>query len=343
MRTPASITRWLLVVVLALCATGRARADDPRVEARAHFTAGMKDYRAANYQAAIQEFSAAQQLAPADLNNYNLALCYDKLGQAEPAIQYYQAYLAKVPDAAKRPEIEASIARLQAALQSAAAKRDEEAKAAAAAKAAEDAKAAAAAKAAEDAKAAAAAKAAPAPAPAAPPAPAAAVGAAPAPAPATGSAPAAPAAGVAVGVSSTGTPGTGESVSTGDAQLDRVNAINLDQIRDQRLGTGAGNAAEPPTGPGEEAPPPPAGADGSAKPAAANNNVAVQPTDKPAAPQETPVYKKWWFWAIVAVSGYVVYEIATSSSSANQPVGRDLPLNRPGHYTSNAGITLLHF
>ena len=43
-------------------------------------------------------------------------------GEAEPAIQNYKEYLAKAPNADKRTEIEASIARLEGALQSAAAK-----------------------------------------------------------------------------------------------------------------------------------------------------------------------------------------------------------------------------
>ena len=52
--------------------------------------------------------------------------------------------------------------------------------------------------------------------------------------------------------------------------------------------------------------------------------LGASPTDKPAAPQETPVYKKWWFWAVVAVSAYVVYEIATQSSQ-NPTRARELP------------------
>ena len=76
--------------------SARVRAPMIAREARTHYQAGVKVYSSADYRSAIQEFSAAQQLVPADLNNYNLALCYDKLGDAEPAIQYYRAYLDKV-------------------------------------------------------------------------------------------------------------------------------------------------------------------------------------------------------------------------------------------------------
>ena len=93
----------------------------------AHASLGLRYLRAnlgaLRERSAIREFSAAQQLAPADLNNYNLALCYDKLGDPEPAVQYYRAYLDKVPTTDKRAEIEASIARLDTAAKSAAAKK----------------------------------------------------------------------------------------------------------------------------------------------------------------------------------------------------------------------------
>src|SRR3954447_16531555 len=123
MRHPAS--RLLLLLALALFATGsRAYADD-RAEARTHYQAGVKAYGSGHYQDAIKEFSSAQQLAPADLNNYNLALCYDKLGDAEPAIQYYRAFLDKQPSTDKRAEIEASINRLESASRAAASKKEE--------------------------------------------------------------------------------------------------------------------------------------------------------------------------------------------------------------------------
>src|SRR5690242_21922200 len=129
MRQPARLACFLryLVVAVALCFAARAHADD-RAEARSHYQAGVKLYAGGDYKSAIREFSAAQQLAPADLNNYNLALCYDKLGDAEPAIQYYRAYLDKQPGSDKRAEIEASISRLDAAAKSIAGKKADEAR-----------------------------------------------------------------------------------------------------------------------------------------------------------------------------------------------------------------------
>lgn len=318
MRVPA----FLLLIVMALFA-GRAYGD-ARSDAKVHYQAGVKAYSAHDYRAAIKEFTAAQSLMPADLNNYNLALCYDKLGEAEPAIQYYKDYLAKVPNADKRTEIEASISRLESALQSAAAKRAEEQRKADEAKAAQEA-----ARKADEAKQADAAKQAAAEEAKKNP---------PVEDPnATGA--------VATGVGSTGTPGTGQAVSTGDVQLDRVSSIDVNQIRAERLGGGAsGVAAAPgpagPAGPiGPQAGPTPTNASGPATPAPDANAVSDKPVKK-----ETPVYKKWWFWAVVAVSAYVVISIATDGSSSPNRA-RESTMLPPGTTAAdpNGGMTLMRF
>ncbi|MGN6103494.1 MAG: hypothetical protein ACTHU0_00070, partial [Kofleriaceae bacterium] len=118
--------RYLVLALVVAFATPVSA--DSRSDARNHYQAGVAAYSSGDYKSAIREFSAAQQLAPADLNNYNLALCYDKLGDPEPAIQYYRAYLDKVPNTDKRGEIEASISRLESAAKSIAAKKAEEAR-----------------------------------------------------------------------------------------------------------------------------------------------------------------------------------------------------------------------
>lgn len=335
MRAPAS--RFLLLLVLSLFVgvgtSSRAYAD-ARGDAKVHYQAGVKAYAAADYRGAIKEFSAAQQLMPADLNNYNLALCYDKLGEGESAIQYYKEYLAKVPNADKRAEIEASIQRLEAALQSAATKRtDEQRKADEAAKA-DAARQADATRKAEEAKKAEVAK-----------------------KQTAGSGGGSDAAGVGgavgtggavtaeVGVGSTGTPGTGQAVSTGDAQLDRVSSIDVNQVRDQRTG-GAGSGM-PDTHGGPATNPSHPGAAGAGAGAGMQANAGAGgaqgtlPADQQQpAKKETPVYKKWWFWAVVAVSAYVVYSIAVDGSKSPNAVRETLPqsaTNAPG------GMTLLRF
>jgi hypothetical protein len=344
MRQPARIACLLryLVVAVALCFAARAHADD-RAEARVHYQAGVKFYASGDYPGAIREFSAAQQLAPADLNNYNLALCYDKLGDADPAIQYYRAFLDKQPGTDKRAEIEASISRLEAAQRSAANKKADARRAAPPAPEAAPPPSAGPVLGPPAPPAAA-----PPPPPAVPPAgpvlgpqppPAGpALGPEPPPAP---EAPAPPPARKRRGPAIQGTLPPSSAAPTGDPQLDRASAINIDEIRDQRAGAGLGGpgehrgpavaANEPPSPPGQLG----AGAQdvqGSALPPAPSPGGSDEPKDD-------PVYKKWWFWGIVAVTGVIVYELASSPSSNNN-VGRVQPAKAaamPG------GLTLLRW
>jgi hypothetical protein len=349
MRQRAPFVHYIVLALALVFVAGtptRAHADD-RTEARTHYQAGVKFYNGGDYKAAIREFSAAQQLVPADLNNYNLALCYDKLGDAEPAVQYYRAYLDKIPNTDKRSEIEASIARLDAAAKSAAAKKAEEArkadeakKAAEAKRAAEEAKAMAAAakseeeaRKAEEARRANEAK--------RPPVDGSTLGDKP---PIDNA-----------GAGSSGTPGTG-IVSTGDAQLDRAQAIDINAIRDQRLG-GAGSgmvdrrggpATAPAgavgavsTGAGAGTPPPPPPPPGST---ASAQGPKSGPTDQHDQKKADPVYKKWWFWAVVAVSAYVVYSIATDNSSSSGAQAKEvLPLGPVSTANQAGGYTLLRW
>jgi hypothetical protein len=318
-----TILRLIFLSLALLFATSTAFAD-ARSEARTHYQAGVKFYNANDYRSAIREFSAAQQLMPADLNNYNLALCYDKLGDAEPAVQYYRAFLDKQPNSDKRAEIEASIARLDGAAKSAAAKKAEEARRAEEARKEEAARAAAAAAAArkaEEARAAAEA----AKRPAGPP------DTLPDPGPEP------------VGGSSIGTPSTGTAVSTGDAQLDRVQSISIDQVRDERMGaSGSGMVnTPPPAPPGPNAGMAPTGPTGpnAGMPANTAGTQPMGPQDQPK--KADPVYKKWWFWAIVVVGAYVVYQIATEDSSSD--VSRTLLPTGPAAQPNTGGATLWRF
>jgi tetratricopeptide (TPR) repeat protein len=313
MRQPLnpSVLRGLFVMLALMFVGAHARpafADD-RTEARTHYQAGVKFYAGGDYRSAIREFNAAQALVPADLNNYNLGLCYDKLGDAEPAMQFYRAYLDKVPNTDKRAEIEASIQRLDAAAKSVAAKKADEARKADDArklveeqKRLEDQKKADDARRAEDARL--------------------------AQLRAQQSDP---------GMSGAGPSGVGPSVgpaapaTTGDAQLDRVQGIDVSSIRDQRVGGAvSGIPANDPHGPSAgmgatanvsagggvaQAAPPVQGAPQAGAPNAPNPNGTPMNGEPPKA--EAPIYKKWWFWAVVAVSAYVVYQIATDDSSSS--------------------------
>jgi tetratricopeptide (TPR) repeat protein len=333
-RIASPILRYFVLAIALVLAAGTPALADDRADARTHYQAGVKFYNGGDYRSAIREFSAAQQLVPADLNNYNLALCYDKLGDPEPAIQYYRQYLDKVPSTDKRAEIEASVARLDAAAKSVAAKKAEEARRVEEARIAEENRKAEEARKAEDARRAEEARLA-AEAKRNPPIE-------------TdtnlGSRP------VASG-GSTGTPATGV-VSTGDASLDRVSSIDVNGIRDQRqisdpyapqqqgqqgqqqMTAGAANA-----GAGA---PPQQGAQQGQQGQPNGQQGQLTALDEPVA-KPVPVYKKWWFWAVVAVSAYVVYQIANDDSSPSSARAKEvLPLG-PAPQPNAGGMTLLRW
>jgi tetratricopeptide (TPR) repeat protein len=346
--------RYLVLLLALLFATGTVAADS-RSEARTHYQAGVKFYASGDYKSAIREFSAAQQLAPADLNNYNLALCYDKLGDPEPAIQYYRAFLEKQPSSDKKAEIEASIARLEAASRSVAAKKaqatrkaEEEAarKAAEEAKKAEEAKAEAARKAEEEA--------------AAKKAEEAAASKKTPDVPLGASTGAGVGGAIGGGAGSTGTPSSGTTVSTGDAQLDRASTIDINQIRDTRMGSassgipntqGGPAAASVGTGAGAAAS---SNATATAGAAASTGNTGAASAASPNAQpgqgatdtqpkKATPVYKKWWFWAVVVVSAYVVYSIAKEEEQPTRTGREQIFGGTPMGDTQTGGVTLMRW
>src|SRR5262245_32245257 len=127
-------------VVITVTANSHPAYADGRDEARQNYEQGKKMYANGDYKGAISAFARAEQLAPSAYNDFNIALCYDKLGEADIAVKYYRSYLAKAPDAPNKAAVEASIARLDAAAKAAEAKAEEARKADAAKRAAEDAK-----------------------------------------------------------------------------------------------------------------------------------------------------------------------------------------------------------
>ena len=84
-------------------------------------------------------------------------------------------------------------------------------------------------------------------------------------------------------------------------------------------------------------PPSQPGGPGEPPPLAPN----AQPGGSDVPKKEDPVYKKWWFWAVVAVSGYVVYQLATSSSSPARNTAREVPTGKAA--PEPGGIPLLRW
>ncbi len=303
------LTAWTvaLAMILSPLAISSARADDQRSRARQHYIKGKELFSAGDYRGAIREFENADRLSPSPVLDFNIGLAHDHLGERDKAISRYKSYLRAMPNARNRAAVEAKIRRLEGELR--AIRAEESSRKAEADKAEEARRLAEARRAAEEAEknaALAAEKAAKAKLakkeaaaenataageslPAKPP------GAEP-PEPAAKAQPdkaiaqPAPAA--------RPQPPTPRYEPTGDAKLDRVAAVDIASIRDQRAQRM--NAAE-------SAPPPPT---------TTHRDFGKKKKAKPA-------YKQWWFWVVVGVSAVILVNIASGEperAGATQPV-----------------------
>ncbi len=121
LRAPALAVLALIALVPASAPgappPSRAKqAPDQTAEARAHYKKGTELYRQARYREAIAEFQAAYKLRPHGVLHYNIAQCYEKLGDIPAALASYHDYLREVPGADDRETVERAIANLEARL-----------------------------------------------------------------------------------------------------------------------------------------------------------------------------------------------------------------------------------
>ena len=94
----------LLTLVLAASpAAGSDPAADPAaIAAKVHYKKGGELFAAHRYREAIPEFEAAITAKPHAFTFYNLALCYEQLGDAEDQLYYLRQYLRLLPNAEDR-------------------------------------------------------------------------------------------------------------------------------------------------------------------------------------------------------------------------------------------------
>ena len=86
--------------------------------AKKYFDDALAHYRAGEYREAVDDLERALELDPDDKDLvYNLALVHEKLGQLREAIGYFRRYLGVESDAAERERVEATILRLEGALE----------------------------------------------------------------------------------------------------------------------------------------------------------------------------------------------------------------------------------
>lgn len=112
---------WMFLALLTLLSTvglgaREAQAADPKAQAKQFFQSGEQKFQTGDYSGAILDFEAADKLVPSPILSYNIALCQERLGRDDLAIQHYKAYLSRRPDAANREQVETRIAEAEARL-----------------------------------------------------------------------------------------------------------------------------------------------------------------------------------------------------------------------------------
>ncbi|HEU0037313.1 MAG TPA: tetratricopeptide repeat protein [Kofleriaceae bacterium] len=101
------------LIVIALLVASPAMADDLRKEAATHFAAGQAAQAEGRFRDAIAEYDQANALVPHGNALYNIAVCYEKLGDWGNAADYYQRYLDREPGATDATEVTAKIRELR--------------------------------------------------------------------------------------------------------------------------------------------------------------------------------------------------------------------------------------
>lgn len=107
----------LAVVLMASVVLGASSpswaAESPTQAARKYFKQGREYYQQARYPEAIEQFEQAYRAKPHGVIFFNLAQCYEKLGDVPNAIKHYRDYLRDIPNAEDRPTVETVIANLE--------------------------------------------------------------------------------------------------------------------------------------------------------------------------------------------------------------------------------------
>jgi outer membrane receptor protein involved in Fe transport len=103
----------LAAVCALLCCSARlVRADDVADEAEIQFELGTQRYQAADYKTALAHFLASNRLAKNRNVLFNIARCYEQLGELSEAHRYYSGAIDGEEDPAARSLIGQALARI---------------------------------------------------------------------------------------------------------------------------------------------------------------------------------------------------------------------------------------
>jgi tetratricopeptide (TPR) repeat protein len=100
-------------LVSAWALGGEVRAQGSEGMAKGHYASGKSYYQQGRYRDAIREFKAALRLSEKPGLYYNIALCWERLGNLQKAIEYRRKYLKALPNASDAQQVKLQIASLK--------------------------------------------------------------------------------------------------------------------------------------------------------------------------------------------------------------------------------------
>lgn len=107
---------FLLPLALATSLLAAEESDEAR--AKNLVRTAQKAYRDGKYRDAIAQFQEALALKPRPALHYNLARCFEALGEVAPAMKEYREYLRLATDATDRAVVQESVVALEGKLAS---------------------------------------------------------------------------------------------------------------------------------------------------------------------------------------------------------------------------------
>jgi tetratricopeptide (TPR) repeat protein len=101
-----AISALVAALTLPLRPAVAAPLSDTELAARGHYQAGTVYFQRGEYRRAVAAFLAAREQYDRPELDYNLGLAYERLGDAARALDAYERYLQRRPDADNRKEVE---------------------------------------------------------------------------------------------------------------------------------------------------------------------------------------------------------------------------------------------